>query len=99
MRCLRTAQNNMKELVTYIARTTRLSYNEAAELVQRGLMLRWAIDEMRPYADILPDVIACAAAGFSKEQIAGWRDKLPALLVAYRYLHVEPRSVPNAPPE
>jgi hypothetical protein len=86
------------DLIEHLARTTYLSSDDAARAVHRGRMLGWTVDEMREYGGDLPMVIACAAAGFSKAQIAGWSDKLPFLLVASRSADVSPRDVPNAPP-
>jgi hypothetical protein len=86
------------DLIEHLARTTYLSFDDAAQLVHSGLMLGWTVDEMRPYGGDLPTAIECAAAGFSKEQIAGWRAHLPLLLVASRSADVSPRDVPTTPP-
>jgi hypothetical protein len=88
----------MTDLIKHLARTTSLSFDDAARLVNSGMMLGWTVDEMREYGGDLPTAIECAAAGFSKEQIAGWRAHLPLLLAASRSLHVSPRDVPIMPP-
>lgn len=90
--------SDLSDLIAWLSRTTYLRYDDAARLVTSGLALGWTVDELRPYGDRLPDVIALIAAGFSKAQIAGWRDKLPFLLMAYRSLNVDPRDVPETPP-
>jgi hypothetical protein len=88
----------MTDLIKHLARTTSLSFDDVERLVNSGLMLGWTVDEMREYGGDLPTAIECAAAGFSKAQIAGWRAHLPLLLVASRSADVSPRDVPNAPP-
>jgi hypothetical protein len=86
------------DLIEHLARTTYLDFYDVERLVHSGRMLGWTVDEMREYGGALPTVIACAAAGFSKEQIAGWRAHLPLLLVASRSADVSPRDVPIMPP-
>ena len=88
----------MKELTTKLAQTTYMDFNEAAELVNKGLLLGLSVEDMAQLDDWLPEAVQGAALGLSIKQLLVWKDRIGELVMVIRLCSIDPADVPDVPP-